>query len=62
VRWPWAVFLAQDADGAWHWFEREPQAGASRWRDAEGGRFCLAEYPDDLPHLAWVSSLERRPT
>jgi hypothetical protein len=60
-RWPWAVWRAQDADGSFHWFEREPRVTGDRWQPTSG-RSCLAGYPDDLLHPDWANSLEAKPT
>jgi len=50
----WASYLAQDKNGTWWWYDREPIAEQSQWEScgiAESACVC-----DD-----WKESLQKRP-
>lgn len=54
----WAQYLAQDYDGAWWWYEREPAVSYTMgyFFAENGGEWEEASYASD-----WDSTLEQRP-
>lgn len=50
----WANYLAQDEDGDWYWFEKEPYLKSGTWLTNEG-RIEDANGPE------YQDSLEQRP-
>jgi hypothetical protein len=53
----WALWLAQDADGAWWAYEAEPHQHDSGWYENEVGR--CARLLLDTPNAAWRRTLKR---
>lgn len=56
---PWALYLAQDADGGWWWFGRKPLMYKDFWAIPDSGpadRQSFAGFSVD-----WQESLERKP-
>lgn len=51
----WANYLAQDADGAWYWYEDEPKIEGNQWI-VESGRDDEADHSN----LNWKETLEKR--
>ncbi|MDD4882377.1 MAG: hypothetical protein PHX10_12425 [Gallionellaceae bacterium] len=51
----WALWLAQDADGAWWCYEAEPNQHGTGWYENEAGR--LAKVGHGEPNSAWRESL-----
>ena len=54
----WALWLAMDASGVWHWFEREPGCAAQDFR-ALGGSSQIAGR--SAKPRTWAPYLEARP-
>jgi hypothetical protein len=56
----WAMWLGQQADGGWEFYEDRPVAMIRHWRhEARGVRVRQATGKD---HLNWHSTLQSRPT
>jgi hypothetical protein len=58
----WAMFLAQDKDGEWCWWNLEPALTYSLWTQGEPGdsyRFETAGYYECK--WPWMETLEPRP-
>lgn len=56
----WAEWRAMDEDGAWWWYESQPQQGFDAWLSLLNDRaykLCDAPRPID-----WKDTLEKRPT
>ena len=51
----WANYVAQDADGTWWWYEKEPSLGEWGWVTSRG----VAE--EATCSEEWDKSLEPRP-
>jgi len=51
----WANWLAMDSDGAWFWYEMQPDARRGKFRT--DGKVTLAVTPKDR----WENTLEPRP-
>lgn len=61
----WAMWLAQDADGSWAWYQRKP---VQLRGDHGGGLWDIRQYLHewlgagrDKPNPEWKATLERRP-
>lgn len=50
----WANYIAQDKNGVWHWFEREPHRGPREWFKKYGSYMLEASFN-------WEHSLEEKP-
>lgn len=53
----WAEYLAMDGDGAWCWYENEPEP----YFYAEGGWNPNGKYQTALVNKNWQNTLEKRP-
>lgn len=44
----WAQWLAQDENGKWFWYEREPSKDQAQWSAPLGGRYeaCVKEWDE----------------
>lgn len=51
----WAVWLAQDADGAWWCYEAEPNQHDTGWYENEVGR--IEKLAQGEPNPAWQDAL-----
>ncbi len=59
----WAEWLAQDFDGAWYWYEKQPVLSEfihGLWSTVESDVFANASAPDLTAAENWRESLERR--
>lgn len=52
----WAEYLAMDSNGAWWWFENEPELQVGTWR-TNGGQLRRAGHPQ----VDFRESKEERP-
>lgn len=52
----WALYLAQDDDGDWYWYARDPVKDVFRW-SPNGGQCELAS----IDESGWGESKESRP-
>lgn len=52
----WAEWVAMDRNGAWHWYENEPQPSYGYWSQ-RGGRYDAVIAPDE----SWRDTLVSRP-
>jgi hypothetical protein len=52
---PWAVWLAQDRDGAWGCFEAEPHQHDRGWYENEVGRYLKVGHAAHNPD--WENAL-----
>lgn len=66
----WANYLAQDADGTWQWFSKEPilslvdDLSAEIWHPQFPCRFSLCDTESNACAESsgnWTETLERRP-
>lgn len=56
----WAQWLAQDSNGKWFWYEREPLVHFQTWdADLKAESSRVAEAKSDL--VPWRETLECRP-
>lgn len=55
----WATHLAQDANGRWTWYEKEPAMDGECWYPVGGG--CLWEYAEPRNSRSWKDSCEKQP-
>ena len=53
----WALWVAQDADGAWWAYEAEPNQQHNGWYENEVGR--IARLKKDDPNPDWQNTLKR---
>lgn len=51
-----ANFLAQDPDGRWYWYSKEPKESMDGW-DSDKSTFAGIS----SPHSNWTESLEKKP-
>lgn len=54
----WALWLAQDEDGDWYWYENEPDRSSSGWTVRRVGGAC-SKAPIEVS--GWKNHLEARP-
>ena len=52
----WARYRAQNLDGSWYWFSKEPSVGAYAWQIC--GAFPMLEKRDE-PNPEWRNTLQQ---
>jgi hypothetical protein len=60
----WAQWLAQDADGIWHWFDEKPMQviGVNKWGTWHGCPDASERWARKTPcYRDWTKTLEARP-
>jgi hypothetical protein len=53
----WANYAAQDADGEWYWYEKEPFRTGNLWGYQDNTRYC----PVVPRNKNWQTTLQKRP-
>ena len=57
-RWvEWARYLAQDTDGEWYVYDRQPRVLGSQWLGGVGSRCALVYVSDPPPNADWKDTL-----